>query len=121
MRTAHPDHLRLRYVYVTQYGYWWRLTAAQWRAIVLEAVCPGPGYDGYSLPGTALKRRPRGLLAVRSSSEDGPRWHYFPRRACDDLVAPLDWDREEFCEYAADRGWCVGGAEGGSASDSRPG
>ena len=105
MRRASPESAGLRYVYVRQYGSWWRLTAAQWRAIVLEALCPGPDYDGYSLPGTVLKRRPRGLCAVRLASEDGPRWLYHPRRACDSLVEPLDWGGEEFRYYAEDGGW----------------
>jgi len=121
VKRVRPDHTRLRYVYVTQYGAWWRLTAAQWRTIVLEALCPGPGYDGYSLPGTALKRRPRGLLAVRYASEDGWEWNYFPRRACDSLVEPLDWEREDFREYAGNRGWWVDDADASGTRASRPG
>ena len=123
MKRGRPDGARLRYVYVRQYGSWWRLTGAQWRAIALEALCPGPGYDGYSLPGTVLKRRPRGLLAVRSPSadEDEPGWNYFPRRACDSFVEPLDWDRDDFRECAEDRGWWVDDAEEGGAIGSRPG
>ncbi len=77
---------RVRAVYVTQYGYYWRLTPAQWRSLLVE-LAAGRGYDLDEVGARALRGRPRHVISPRGMGPDSTD----PERP---LYQPLDWSAE---------------------------
>lgn len=77
----------MRYVYIGNFGYCWRLTVEEWRAIC-EAGAEGYGYD--LSPFKALRRFPSWLERGEDSDQ-----RYNTRN--DRLYyEPLDWTAEDF-------------------------
>jgi hypothetical protein len=76
-----------KYVYVGQFGFCWRLTVEQWRALC-EAGARGEGYN--LEPYRELKRFPRGIWLDRETG----------RRSStrNDILyyEPLDWEPDWF-------------------------
>lgn len=80
-------------IYVAQFGAIWKLTVAEWKAIVADGLA-GLGYE---LPlGGQLERRPPFIVPDR---DDGGFWnaHHAHR-----LVEPLDWCEEDWRYEAQD-------------------
>jgi hypothetical protein len=83
----------MRYVYIGNFGYCWRLTVEAWRAIC-EAGVAGEGYD--LSPYRQLRRFPSWLERGEDSDQ-----RYNTRN--DRLYyEPLDWSAEDFAGALSD-------------------
>jgi hypothetical protein len=80
----------MRYVYVGQFGAFWKLTPKQW-----EDVCrSGATGEGYTLEDyRCLKTRPRWLCRERETERAD---RYFSSRNDRTYYEPLDWFPEDF-------------------------
>lgn len=75
-----------RYVYVEQFGGWWRLTTDEWRA-VLEKGSASQGYDLSQY--RELAGRPS---CIRTGMTASDLWIDHPRHL---FYQPLDWQPEQ--------------------------
>ena len=78
-------------VYVEQYGYVWKLTLDEWKAICRAGLAG----EGYVLPSCReLAGRPKWLRRERGGNKAG----YWVLDGTKKFVQPLDWKTEEFRE-----------------------
>jgi len=95
-----------KYMYVCNYGTFWRLTGAEWVALCQNAVTQQAGYD--LSPYRRLARPPRGFLKNRErelSTQNDYNYSAPPHIAlADAYVEPLDWEPEDFRLWLIDHG-----------------
>lgn len=85
-------------VYVEQYGYFWKLTAAQWLEVVKKALADET-WD-YNEIVRCLRRRPS--VIARSVTDEGV--SYYAKTNEHILVRPLDWNEETWLDEASNLG-----------------
>lgn len=83
--------MRKLIIYVEQYGAFWRLTPAAWRALCEE----GLKGNGHNLPERPLRNRPRTIGRTDYGDGDGS---YYPKRPDILVYRPLDWEVEDYQE-----------------------
>jgi hypothetical protein len=90
----------IRYVYVEQFGGWWRFAYPDWIAMVRHCMADECGYDlDRETGGRRLRGRPSTIGSDRY--QDGGRAYF--AKTNDVLVKqPLDWGFEEFAEELRD-------------------
>lgn len=82
-----------RFVYVQQYGGFWKLTQAEWQ----EVCRSGAAGNGYTLnPDRQLLRRPSFIM--RNENSRG----YWIATNAHDFYQPLDWTPEDFADHLKD-------------------
>lgn len=89
------------FVYVSQFGGFWRLNDKQWRE-VLEAGATGDGYDLDAIRARRLRQQPSW---ARRNEDDRMFWS---TRSDIRFFQPLDWEPEEFAAQLKEEGWADG-------------
>ena len=81
-------------IYAQQYGGWWKMTADEWRKVLLEGI----ETETHELPRNCqMKRRSRLVGATSYESGEG-HTSYYP--LADDILvySPLDWEEWDYRE-----------------------
>ncbi|USN14650.1 hypothetical protein DOMOVOI_01760 [Brevundimonas phage vB_BpoS-Domovoi] len=90
----------MRFVYVCQFGAFWRLSDAQWKH-VLELGARGEGFD-FDEVGRRLKQKP---AWVRKNEHNSRYWSV---RGDIRFFQPLDWTDADFQEQLHEEGLSSG-------------
>lgn len=83
----------IRTIYVEQYGWWWKLTPEQWRALCTG----GAAGHGHQLPEKSLRRR-SALVGATGYNDGRGKKSYFPLRDGIRVYSPLDWEADDYRE-----------------------